>query len=70
MYVYYVFSALKLPFPRTLKKSLTTLQISQFVVGGSSAFAYFFMKPEDMTACLPDFGSRLATSKCHIHMSI
>lgn len=57
-----MFSALKIPFPRTLKKSLTTMQISQFLIGGSSAAAYFVMKPENMTACLPDFGSKLATS--------
>lgn len=61
MYVYYTFSTLKLPFPRPLKKSLTTLQISQFLIGGSWAAAHLLFEPEDGTACLPTPGTRLAT---------
>lgn len=33
-YTYYAFSTISLPFPRFLKKSLTRLQITQFLVGG------------------------------------
>ena len=36
MYLFYTCSALKLPFPTFLKKSLTKLQITQFLVGGAS----------------------------------
>ena len=62
MYMYYTTTTLKLPFPRTLKKSLTSLQIMQFLVGGSSAASYFFLQPEDGSACLPTGDSQLATA--------
>ena len=61
MYVYYTFSTLKLPFPRPLKKSLTTLQITQFLVGGSWAAAHLVLEPENGTQCLPTPGAKLAT---------
>lgn len=60
-YVYYTCATLRLPFPRLLKKSITTLQISQFIIGGGSAALHLIMQPEDATACLPNFGSKLAT---------
>lgn len=44
MYWYYAFSALKLPFPQVLKKSLTKLQITQFLIGGSLATSYLFIQ--------------------------
>lgn len=44
MYTYYAFSTVSLPFPRFLKKSLTRLQITQFLVGGSLAASYLFIK--------------------------
>ncbi|GJN94014.1 hypothetical protein Rhopal_007077-T1 [Rhodotorula paludigena] len=51
MYTYYAFSTISLPFPRFLKKSLTRLQITQFLVGGSLAASYLFIQlPE-----LPSF---------------
>jgi hypothetical protein len=37
MYLYYVCAALHLPFPRALKRNLTTLQILQIASGASSA---------------------------------
>lgn len=43
MYCYYLFSTLKLPFPLVLKQSLTTLQLLQFVFGGSLAASYLFL---------------------------
>ncbi|KAI5481416.1 fatty acid elongase [Pseudohyphozyma bogoriensis] len=43
MYAFYTCSAMKLPFPRFLKKSLTRLQITQFLVGGSLAASYLFI---------------------------
>jgi hypothetical protein len=62
MYLYYASATLKLPFPRLLKQSLTTMQITQFFVGGGSAAVFFLLKPEDGSRCLPNFGSRLATT--------
>lgn len=50
MYCYYTFSSLKLPFPNFLKKSLTKLQITQFLIGGSLAASYLFIQ-------LPSFSS-------------
>lgn len=35
---------MKLPFPNFLKKSLTTLQITQFLIGGSLAASYLFIR--------------------------
>ncbi|BFZ53070.1 hypothetical protein PYCC9005_000093 [Savitreella phatthalungensis] len=61
MYVYYTCSTVRLPFPRVLKKSLTTLQITQFLVGGSWAALHLVFKPENGTSCLPDAGAKLAT---------
>ncbi|KDE07202.1 hypothetical protein MVLG_02602 [Microbotryum lychnidis-dioicae p1A1 Lamole] len=43
MYLYYVASACHLPFPIFLKKNLTRLQITQFLVGGSLAVSYLFI---------------------------
>ena len=48
MYTYYAFSTVSLPFPRFLKKSLTRLQITQFLVGGSLAASYLFIKLPDV----------------------
>ncbi|KAM0752038.1 hypothetical protein T439DRAFT_199602 [Meredithblackwellia eburnea MCA 4105] len=44
MYIFYSCSALKLPFPQFLKRSLTRLQIAQFIFGGSLAASYLFIK--------------------------
>lgn len=43
MYCYYATSVLKWPFPRFLKQSLTTLQISQFVLGTILAPSYIWI---------------------------
>jgi hypothetical protein len=39
MYSFYCCATLRVPVPKILKKSLTTLQILQFIVGGSLAFS-------------------------------
>ncbi|KAK4048631.1 hypothetical protein OIV83_004601 [Microbotryomycetes sp. JL201] len=44
MYSYYTASTLRLPFPTFLKKSITRLQITQFLVGGSLAALYLFIR--------------------------
>ncbi|KAL8292504.1 hypothetical protein RQP46_001116 [Phenoliferia psychrophenolica] len=44
MYIFYTCSALKIPFPTFLKKSLTKLQITQFLIGGSLAASYLFIQ--------------------------
>ncbi len=42
-YTYYTLTALGVKVPRGLKRTLTTLQIVQFVVGASFAFAHLFI---------------------------
>jgi hypothetical protein len=44
MYSYYACTAVSIPFPRFLKKSITRMQITQFLVGGSLAASYLFIK--------------------------
>ncbi|KAM0787310.1 hypothetical protein ACM66B_007084 [Microbotryomycetes sp. NB124-2] len=44
MYSYYTCTTMKLPFPRFLKKSITRMQITQFLVGGSLAASYLFIR--------------------------
>ncbi len=43
MYTYYTLSAAKIKVPVVLKRSLTSLQITQFLVGGSSAVIHLFI---------------------------
>lgn len=43
MYTYYTLTALSYRVPTTMKRTLTTLQISQFVVGASFAAAHLFV---------------------------
>ena len=43
MYTYYSMTALKLPFTGGLKRSMTTIQITQLVVGCAMASAYAFL---------------------------
>jgi hypothetical protein len=52
MYVYYATAAAKLPFPTFLKKSLTKLQITQFLVGGSLAASYLFIELPTLSPAL------------------
>lgn len=44
MYAYYFCAALKLPFPKTLKRNLTTLQILQIASGTLLVNFYYFLK--------------------------
>lgn len=65
MYFYYTISALKIPVPRILKRSLTTAQICQFVFGGSFAivhlFVYYFNSSTgEYCACLDNPGKTFA----------
>lgn len=63
MYSYYACTAVSIPFPRFLKKSITRMQITQFLVGGSLAASYLFIKlPE-----VPGTGS--AAEKARQHLS-
>jgi len=48
MYCYYLFSIMKLPFPLVLKQSLTTLQLLQFLFGGSLAASYLFLSVPEL----------------------
>ncbi|PWW80141.1 hypothetical protein C7212DRAFT_289387 [Tuber magnatum] len=43
MYFYYTLSTVRIPVPNALKRSLTSLQITQFVVGGSLAALHLFV---------------------------
>jgi hypothetical protein len=49
MYCYYAITAMSLPFPRFLKKSITRMQITQFLVGGSLAASYLFIKLPELS---------------------
>ncbi|GAA5869211.1 hypothetical protein JCM3774_003981 [Rhodotorula dairenensis] len=63
MYSYYACTAVSIPFPRFLKKSITRMQITQFLVGGSLAASYLFIK-------LPEVpGSGSAADKARQHLS-
>lgn len=63
MYSYYACTAVSIPFPRFLKKSITRMQITQFLVGGSLAASYLFIK-------LPEVpGSGSAAEKARQHLS-
>ena len=42
-YTYYALSTLSVPIPTTLKRILTTLQITQFIVGAGYAMAHLFV---------------------------
>lgn len=44
MYSYYTFSTLKLPFAGALKKSMTTTQITQLIVGCFVAASYLWLR--------------------------
>ncbi|ORY73626.1 ELO family [Leucosporidium creatinivorum] len=53
MYCYYAMKSLKLPFPQVLKKNITRMQITQFLVGGSLAASYLFIRlPDDLNETL------------------
>jgi hypothetical protein len=43
MYTYYTFTALRIRVPGVIKRSLTTMQITQFVLGTNMAAAYLFV---------------------------
>ncbi|GAA6020328.1 hypothetical protein JCM10207_003230 [Rhodosporidiobolus poonsookiae] len=56
MYCYYAVTSMKLPFPQFLKRNITRLQISQFLVGFTCAASYLFIKLPDLPS-LPSFPS-------------
>ncbi|GAA6062524.1 hypothetical protein JCM10212_001574 [Sporobolomyces blumeae] len=63
MYCYYAITAMSLPFPRFLKKSITRMQITQFLVGGSLAASYLFIKlPEVSSSNFSSFSGSMSTS--------
>jgi len=65
MYTYYTVSALSIRVPNYLKRSLTSLQITQFLVGGSGAAIHLFIKYRatgqgEYVRCLSHMGQELA----------
>ncbi|GAA5941252.1 elongation of very long chain fatty acids protein [Sporobolomyces koalae] len=68
MYCYYAITALSLPFPRFLKKSITRMQITQFLVGGSLAASYLFIKLPELSGAekaanvVSNFSGTMSTS--------
>ncbi|KAI5777901.1 ELO family [Geopyxis carbonaria] len=60
MYTYYTLTALHIRAPQLLKQSLTTLQITQFVVGGSTAVLHLFVMLGEDTPCLSNAGEAWA----------
>ncbi|KAI5811806.1 ELO family [Pyronema omphalodes] len=61
MYTYYTLSALHIRVPGILKQSLTTMQITQFLVGGSLAAIHLFVNLDKDTPCLSNSGEVFAT---------
>ncbi|KAF8534927.1 GNS1/SUR4 family-domain-containing protein [Trichophaea hybrida] len=61
MYTYYTLSALHIRVPGMLKQSLTTLQITQFIIGGSFAALHLFVNLDKQTPCLSNDGEIFAT---------
>lgn len=64
-YTYYSLSALKIRVPKALKQSLTTMQITQFLIGGSLAFSYLFVKLDNGVPCLSNTGESWAVA-CNV----
>ena len=68
MYCYYAITAMSLPFPKFLKKSITRMQITQFLVGGSLAASYLFIKlpeisgAEKAATAVSNFSGSMSTS--------
>lgn len=61
MYTYYALSALKVRVPSQLKQLLTSLQITQFVVGGLVAASYLFINvTSNRVPCLSNSGEAFA----------
>ncbi|KAF8462722.1 ELO family [Kalaharituber pfeilii] len=65
MYTYYTLSALSIRVPNAIKRSLTSMQITQFLVGGSTAASYLFIKYRassdgEYVKCLSTLGEELA----------
>jgi hypothetical protein len=61
MYTYYTLSAVHVRVPKLLKQSLTTMQITQFIIGGSFAFLHLFVYLDKNTPCLSNDGEVFAT---------
>lgn len=67
MYVYFLLSCMKIRVPQIFKRALTSLQITQFVVGGSVAIVHAFVRfidtsldPLDVRACINSRGQALS----------
>ncbi|RPB21178.1 hypothetical protein L211DRAFT_760994, partial [Terfezia boudieri ATCC MYA-4762] len=66
MYTYYTLSTLNIRVPNAIKRSLTTMQITQFLVGGSGAAIHLFIKYRasgedgEYVRCLSHMGQELA----------
>ncbi|TGZ76240.1 hypothetical protein EX30DRAFT_295497, partial [Ascodesmis nigricans] len=60
MYTYYSLTALKIRVPNVLKRSLTSMQITQFLIGGSLAASYLFVALADGVPCLSNTGEAWA----------
>ncbi|KAH8919678.1 hypothetical protein BT69DRAFT_1223804 [Atractiella rhizophila] len=70
MYTYYALSTMKVNVPLVLKRSLTTMQITQFLVGFGTAASYLFIRiplgevsdqVSGVAQCLASDGQKLAT---------
>jgi len=62
MYTYYAMTTISAQhlLPRWFKKSLTGLQIAQFVVGSSVGYTYLFLKDSSGNDCLPTSGQKFS----------
>lgn len=65
MYAYFSLSCINIRLPKWFKQTLTTLQITQFIVGGSLAFSHLFVRYYDsvnqkFTSCVSTSEEALA----------
>ncbi|GAA5880703.1 hypothetical protein JCM8547_007570 [Rhodosporidiobolus lusitaniae] len=66
MYCYYAVTSMKLPFPQFIKRNITRMQITQFLIGGSLAASYLFIKLPD----LPSFATSVDQAAAQFHTAV
>ncbi|KAH7360707.1 GNS1/SUR4 family-domain-containing protein [Rhexocercosporidium sp. MPI-PUGE-AT-0058] len=69
MYTYYTLTAFSVPIPQSLKQSLTTMQIMQFLVGTAYASLHSFLS-YDIPVQVPDVEGTIKTAASAVSASV
>ncbi|KAH6719842.1 GNS1/SUR4 family-domain-containing protein [Leptodontidium sp. MPI-SDFR-AT-0119] len=69
MYTYYTLTAFSVPIPQSLKQSLTTMQIMQFLVGTAYASLHSFLS-YDIPVQVPDVEGSIKTAASAVSSSV